>query len=150
LLHIVEKMAAEMQRTGIQLLWGTANLFSHKRYMAGAATNPDPAVFAYAVAQVKQALDVTRQLNGANYVFWGGREGYDTLLNTNLRQEADQLGRFFSMMVDYKHKIGFKGLFLLEPKPCEPTKHQYDYDTATVFAFLQKYGLEKEFKVNIE
>ncbi len=148
--HIVEKIAGEMQRTSIQLLWGTANLFSHRRYMAGAATNPDPEVFAYAVAQVKQALEVTHQLKGANYVLWGGREGYDTLLNTNLRHEADQLGRFLTMLVDFKHKIGFNGALLIEPKPCEPTKHQYDYDTATVLAFLQKYGLEKEFKVNIE
>ena len=148
--HIAEKLAAHMQRTGIKLLWGTANLFSHRRYMAGAATNPNPEVFAYAVAQVKQALDVTQQLDGANYVLWGGREGYDTLLNTDLRQESDQLGRFLSLLVDYKHKIGFKGAFLIEPKPCEPTKHQYDFDSATVLAFLQKYGLEKEFKVNIE
>ena len=148
--YIVEKMATEMQRTGIQLLWGTANLTNHRRYMAGAATNPDPEVFAYAVAQVKGVLDATHQLNGVNYVLWGGREGYDTLLNTSLRQEFDQLGRFLSMLVDYKHKIGFKGTLLIEPKPCEPSKHQYDFDTATVYACLQKYGLEKEFKVNIE
>ncbi|HVV69528.1 MAG TPA: xylose isomerase [Gammaproteobacteria bacterium] len=148
--HIAEKIAAQMQKTGIKLLWGTANLFSHRRYMAGAATNPNPEVFAYAVAQVKQALDITHQLKGANYVLWGGREGYDTLLNTDLRQESEQLGRFLSLLVDYKHKIGFKGTFLIEPKPCEPTKHQYDFDSATVLAFLQKYGLEKEFKVNIE
>lgn len=147
---IAETIAQEMQRTSIQLLWGTANLFSHRRYLAGAATNPNPEVFAYAVAQVKQALDMTHQLRGENYVLWGGREGYDTLLNTNLRQELDQLARFLTMLVEYKHKIGFKGTLLIEPKPCEPTKHQYDYDTATVFAFLQKYGLEKEFKVNIE
>lgn len=150
LLTITEKIAAEMQRNNIKLLWGTANLFSHKRYLAGAATNPDPQVFAYAAAQVKQALDVTQQLNGENYVLWGGREGYDTLLNTHLSKELDQLARFLSMLVDYKHQIGFKGALLIEPKPCEPTKHQYDYDTATVFAFLQRYGLEKEFKVNIE
>ncbi|MFT3742466.1 MAG: xylose isomerase [Gammaproteobacteria bacterium] len=148
--RVAEKLAAKMQQTGIQLLWGTANLFSNRRYMAGAATNANSEVFAYAAAQVKQALDVTHQLNGANYVLWGGREGYDCLLNTDLRQEADQFGRFLSLLVDYKHKIGFKGLLLIEPKPCEPTKHQYDFDTATVFAFLQKYGLEKEFKVNIE
>lgn len=147
---IAEKFATQMQRTHIKLLWGTANLFSHRRYMAGAATNPDPDVFAYACAQVKQALDLTHQLNGENYVLWGGREGYDTLLNTNISQEADQFARFLSLLVDYKHKIGFKGTLLIEPKPCEPTKHQYDYDTATVFAFLQKYHLEKEFKVNIE
>jgi xylose isomerase len=148
--HIVEKMLEAMQRTQIKLLWGTANLFSHRRYMAGAATNPNPEVFAYAVAQVKDALDATKKLDGANYVLWGGREGYDTLLNTDLKQEADQLGRFLSLLVEYKHKIGFKGTLLIEPKPCEPTKHQYDYDTATVFAFLQKYKLDKEFKVNIE
>ncbi len=147
---IAEKIAAQMQATGKELLWGTANLFSNKRYMAGAATNPNPEVFAYAVAQVKNAIDVTKQLNGHNYVFWGGREGYDTLLNTDLKQEAEQFAKFLSLAVDYKHKIGFKGTFLIEPKPCEPTKHQYDYDTATVFAFLQKFGLEKEFKVNIE
>jgi xylose isomerase len=147
---IAEKFAAEMERTGIKLLWGTANLFSHRRYLAGAATNPNPEVFAYAVSQVKQAFDITHSLKGENYVLWGGREGYDTLLNTNLKQELDQLGRFLSMLVDYKHKIGFKGMLLIEPKPCEPSKHQYDYDTATVFAFLQKYGLEKEFRVNIE
>lgn len=148
--HITEIITTEMQRTNIKLLWGTANLFSHPRYMAGAATNPNPEVFAFAVAQVKQAMDITHQLHGANYVLWGGREGYDTLLNTDLRHEADQLARFLNLLVDYKHKIGFKGTLLIEPKPCEPTKHQYDYDTATVFAFLQKYGLEKEFKVNIE
>jgi xylose isomerase len=148
--HIADIFAAEMERTGIKLLWGTANLFSNRRYIAGAATNPNPEIFSYAVAQVKQAIDVTHQLNGENYVLWGGREGYDTLLNTNLTQELDQLGRFLSMLVDYKHKIGFKGMLLIEPKPCEPSKHQYDYDTATVFAFLQKYGLEKEFRVNIE
>ena len=148
--RIADLIAGNMERSGKKLLWGTANLFSHRRYMAGAATNPDPEVFMYAIAQVKKALDVTKQLNGENYVFWGGREGYETLLNTNMQQEADQLARFFHMLVDYKHKIGFSGDFLIEPKPCEPTKHQYDYDTATVYAFLQKYGLEKEFKVNIE
>jgi len=148
--EIVEKIQLEMDRTKIKLLWGTANLFSHRRYLAGAATNPNPEVFSYAVAQVKQAIDITKQLGGENYVLWGGREGYDTLLNTNLQQETDQLARFLSMLVDYKHKIGFKGTLLIEPKPCEPTKHQYDYDTATVFAFLQKHGLEKEFRVNIE
>ncbi len=147
---IAEKMAAEIERTGIKLLWGTANLFSHRRYLAGAATNPNPEVFSFAVAQVKQAIDITHQLKGENYVLWGGREGYDTLLNTNLKQELDQLARFLHMLVDYKHKIGFKGTLLIEPKPCEPTKHQYDYDTATVYAFLQRHQLEREFKVNIE
>ncbi|MFI4919840.1 MAG: xylose isomerase [Legionellales bacterium] len=148
--RMAEKIAAKMETTKKELLWGTANLTSHKRYMAGAASNPNPEIFAYAVAQVKNTLDMTHQLQGHNYVFWGGREGYDTLLNTDLRKELDQLGRFFSMIVDYKNKIGFKGALLIEPKPCEPSKHQYDFDTATVYAFLQKYGLEKEFKVNIE
>ena len=139
-----------MEETGIKLLWGTANLFSNRRYMAGAATNPDPDVFAYAAAQVKTAIEVTHELGGANYVLWGGREGYETLLNTDMKRELDQLGRFLRMVVDYKHKIGFKGTILIEPKPQEPTKHQYDYDVATVFGFLQRYGLEKEVKVNIE
>lgn len=139
-----------MEQTGIRLLWGTANLFSHPRYMAGAATNPDPEVFSYAIAQMKQALDITLQLKGENYVLWGGREGYDTLLNTDLKLEQQQYARFLQLLVDYKHKIGFKGTLLIEPKPCEPTKHQYDFDTATVLAFLEKFGLEKEFKVNIE
>lgn len=144
---LIEK---EMERTGIELLWGTANLTGNPCYMAGAATNPNPEVFAYAVHQVKEALDATKQLKGHNYVLWGGREGYESILNTDMQQEMDQLGRFLSMLVDYKHKIGFKGLLLIEPKPHEPSKHQYDFDTATVYAFLQKYGLEKEFKVNIE
>lgn len=148
--HIADIIAEHMSRTDIKLLWGTANLFSHRRYMAGAATNPNPEVFAYACAQIKAALDVTHRLQGENYVLWGGREGYDSLLNTDMKRETEQMARFLSMLVDYKHKIGFKGLFLIEPKPCEPTKHQYDFDSATVFAFLQKYGLEKEFKVNIE
>lgn len=148
--RIVERMAGKMQKSGVRLLWGTANLFSHPRFMGGAATNPDPEVFAYAAAQVRKALGITHQLGGENYVLWGGREGYETLLNTDLKRELDQFGRFLSMVVDYKHKIGFKGTLLIEPKPKEPTKHQYDFDTAAVFAFLQKYGLEKEFKVNIE
>lgn len=147
---MTDLIAKEMKRTGIELLWGTANLTGHPRYMAGAATNPDPDVFAYAVHQVKEALDATHFLKGHNYVLWGGREGYETLLNTDMKQEMDQLARFLSMIVDYKHKIGFKGLLLIEPKPHEPAKHQYDFDTAAVFAFLQRYGLEKEFKVNIE
>jgi len=116
----------------------------------GAATNPDPEVFAYAAAQVTKVLEATHRLGGENYVLWGGREGYETLLNTNMKQELDQLGRFLSLVVEHKHKIGFKGLLLLEPKPKEPTKHQYDFDTANVYAFLQKYNLEKEYKVNIE
>lgn len=148
--RVADVFAEKMQETGVKLLWGTANLFAHPRYMAGAATNPNPEVFAYALGQVKKAMDVTHRLNGANYVLWGGREGYDTLHNTDLTKEVDQLARFLHLLVDYKHKIGFKGLLLIEPKPCEPTKHQYDYDSATVYAFLQKYGLEKEFAVNIE
>jgi xylose isomerase len=147
---ILDRMEQEMARTGVRLLWGTANLFSHPRYAAGAATNPDPHVFAYAAAQVRQALEATHRLGGANYVLWGGREGYDTLLNTDLRREADQLGRFMYLVVEHKHKIGFEGSILIEPKPMEPTKHQYDFDTAAVYAFLQKYGLEREIRVNIE
>jgi xylose isomerase len=143
----LERKQAE---TGMKLLWGTANMFSHPRYMAGASTNPDPDVFAFAATQVRHALDATHRLGGANYVLWGGREGYDTLLNTNLSRELDQFGRFLSLVVDHKHKIGFKGTSLIEPKPHEPTKHQYDVDTATVYGFLMRYGLEKEVKVNIE
>ena len=138
------------QSTGIKLLWGTANLFSHPRYMAGAATNPDAHVFAYAAAQVKKALEVTKQLGGENYVFWGGREGYETLLNTNLKREQDHLAAFLHLAVDYAKSIGFTGQFLIEPKPKEPTKHQYDFDVASGIAFLRTYGLEKKFKFNIE
>ena len=148
--RIIAKAQAAMQRTGVKLLWGTANLFSHPRYMSGAATNPDPEIFAYAAAQVRKILDVTHQLNGENYVLWGGREGYETLLNTDFKRENDQLARFLTLVAEHKHKIGFKGALLLEPKPKEPTKHQYDYDSATVHAFLQKYKLEKEYRVNIE
>ncbi|MET3660460.1 xylose isomerase [Aquamicrobium ahrensii] len=144
---VFEKKQAE---TGVKLLWGTANLFSHRRYMAGAATNPDPDVFAYAAATVKSCIDVTKRLGGENYVLWGGREGYETLLNTDMKREREQAGRFLSMVVDYKHRIGFKGAILIEPKPQEPTKHQYDYDVATVYGFLKDFGLEKEVKVNIE
>jgi xylose isomerase len=139
-----------MKKTGKKLLWGTANLFSNRRYMSGAATNPDPEVFAYAAAQVRVALDVTHRLGGANYVLWGGREGYETLLNTDVARELDHLGRFLSLVVDYKHRVGYPGTILIEPKPQEPTKHQYDYDVATVYGFLRRYGLEKEVKVNIE
>lgn len=143
--------AKDLQRaTGIKLLWGTANLFSNPRYMSGASTNPDAHVFAYAAAQVKKALDVTKQLGGENYVFWGGREGYETLLNTNLKREQDHLAAFLHMAVDYAKEIGFKGQFLIEPKPKEPTKHQYDFDVASGIAFLRTYGLEKYFKFNIE
>lgn len=145
-----DELAAAMSHTGVELLWGTANLFGHPRYAAGAATNPNPEVFAFAASQVKQALELTSELDGKNYVLWGGREGYDSLLNTDLRRESQQLGRFMQMVAEHKHKIGFTGTMLIEPKPCEPTKHQYDYDSAACYAFLQKYGLEKEFKLNIE
>ncbi len=147
---IAEVFARKMETAKVRLLWGTANLFSNRRYMAGAATNPDPDVFAYAAAQVKTALDVTHDLGGANYVLWGGREGYETLLNTDLERELHQLGRFLSLVVDYKHKIGFEGTILVEPKPQEPTKHQYDFDVAAVYGLLKTYGLEDEIKVNIE
>ncbi|MFP6582251.1 MAG: xylose isomerase [Candidatus Hydrogenedentota bacterium] len=147
---IADKLQAKMDETDIKLLWGTANLFSNPRFMSGAASNPDPEVFAYAAAQVKHCIETTHKLNGENYVLWGGREGYETLLNTNMKQEVDQLGRFFSMVVEHKHKIGFKGTILIEPKPHEPTKHQYDFDCATVYAFLQKYDLVGEVKANIE
>src|SRR5579863_5645406 len=150
LAEMTDLFGKKMKATGVKLLWGTANLFSHPRYLAGAATNPDPDVFAYAAAQVKNVLDATHRLGGANYVLWGGREGYETLLNTDLKREQDQLGRFLSLVIDYKHKIGFKGVILVEPKPQEPTKHQYDYDVATVFGFLKRFGLENEVKVNIE
>jgi xylose isomerase len=145
-----EQIEAQMDATGVGLLWGTANLFGHPRYAAGAATNPDPEVFIYAAAQVKHVLELTHRLGGENYVLWGGREGYDTLLNTDLRREADQLGRFLHLVVEHKHRIGFEGTLLIEPKPHEPTQHQYDHDAAAVHAFLQRYGLEKEYKLNIE
>lgn len=143
-------LGRKQQETGLKVLWGTANLFSHPRFMAGAATNPDPDVFAWSAATVKTALDVTHALGGANYVMWGGREGYETLLNTDLKRELDQMGRFLSLVVDYKHKIGFAGPILIEPKPKEPTKHQYDFDAATVYGFLKHYGLEKDVKLNLE
>ncbi len=148
--RMVDVLGEHQQRTGIQLLWGTANLFSHRRFMSGAASNPDPAVFAMAALQVRDALEATQRLGGENYVFWGGREGYETLLNTRVGQELDQLGRFLNLVVEHKHRIGFKGAILIEPKPREPAKHQYDFDTATVYGFLVRYGLEKEVKVNIE
>jgi xylose isomerase len=150
LAEMTELAADHMARTGVRLLWGTSNAFSHPRFAAGASTNPDPEVFAYAAAQVKNAIDATHRLGGANYVLWGGREGYETLLNTRMRQEADQLGRFLNMVVQYKHDIGFEGTILIEPKPQEPTKHQYDYDSATVHGFLERYGLLGEILVNIE
>jgi xylose isomerase len=143
--------AKQLQKSsGVKLLWGTANLFSNPRFMAGASTNPDAHVFAYAAAQVKKALEVTQELGGENYVFWGGREGYETLLNTNLKREQDHLATFMHMAADYAKSIGFKGQFLIEPKPKEPTKHQYDFDVASGIAFLRTYGLEKIFKFNIE
>ena len=148
--RMVDRAAAAMERTGVRLLWGTANLFGHPRYAAGAATSPDPEVFAYAAAQVQHVLEATHRLGGANYVLWGGREGYETLLNTELRRESDQLGRFMTLVVEHKHRIGFEGTILIEPKPHEPTKHQYDHDCAAVHAFLRKYGLEGEIKLNIE
>lgn len=148
--EIVDYFAGKMERSKTKLLWGTANLFSHRRFMAGAATNPDPDVFAYAAATVKSCIDATHRLGGRNYVLWGGREGYETLLNTDLSREAEQAGRFLAMVVEYKHRIGFPGTILIEPKPQEPTKHQYDYDVATVYGFLKRFGLENEVKVNIE
>ena len=148
--RIADVFERKMAQTGVKLLWGTANLFSHPRYMAGAATNPDPDVFAYAAAQVRNALEVTHRLGGANYVLWGGREGYETLLNTDLKRELAQMGRFLSMVVEHKHRIGFHGQILVEPKPAEPAKHQYDFDVATVHGFLRTYGLEDEVKLNIE
>ena len=148
--RVLERVEAHMQRTGIRLLWGTANLFSHPRFMAGAATNPDPEVFAFAAGQVKHALEATHRLGGSNYVLWGGREGYDTLLNTDLAHEDAQAGRFLKMVVEHKHKIGFKGTILIEPKPMEPTKHQYDHDVATVYGFLARHGLLGEVMLNIE
>lgn len=148
--EIVDIFEKKQVETGVKLLWGTANLFSNRRYMGGAATNPDPDVFAFAAATVKSCIDATKRLGGENYVLWGGREGYETLLNTDLGRELDQMGRFLNLVVEYKHKIGFKGTILIEPKPQEPTKHQYDYDVATVYGFLKRYGLENEVKVNIE
>lgn len=144
---LAEKLQAD---TGIRLLWGTANLFSHPRYMNGAATNPDAHVFAYAAAQVKKALEVTHRLGGANYVFWGGREGYATLANTDMKREQDHLARFLQMAADYRRELGFSGTLLIEPKPKEPTTHQYDFDAAAVLSFLRGYGLADRFKLNIE
>lgn len=148
--EMVDVLEAKQAETGLKLLWGTANAFSNPRYMNGAATNPNPEVFAYAATQIFNAMGATQRLGGDNYVLWGGREGYETLLNTDLRQEREQLGRMMQMVVEHKHKIGFKGAILIEPKPQEPTKHQYDYDTATVYGFLKQYELENEIKVNIE
>ncbi len=148
--EIIDYIGDKMQAVGTKLLWGTANMFTDRRWMAGASTNPDPDVFAFAAATVKSCMDATHKLDGQNYVLWGGREGYETLLNTDLGQELDHMGRFLNMVVDYKHKIGFKGTILVEPKPQEPSKHQYDFDAATCIGFLRKYGLEDEVKLNIE
>ena len=147
---MVDVLEQKQAETGVKLLWGTANLFSNPRYAAGGASNPNPEVFSYGATQVFHAMNATKRLGGENYVLWGGREGYETLLNTDLRREREQLSRFMQMVVEHKHKIGFTGTLLIEPKPQEPTKHQYDYDSATVYGFLKQYGLEKEFKVNIE
>src|SRR5215207_6668578 len=147
---VAKALKEEQQRTGIKLLWGTANLFSNPRFMHGASTSPNADVFAYSAAQVKKALEVTKELGGENYVFWGGREGYMTIWNTDMKRELDHLARFFHMAVDYKKKIGFTGTFLIEPKPHEPTSHQYDFDCANSLAFLRGYGLDKEFKFNVE
>ena len=145
------RLAAELQReTGVKLLWGTANLFSNPRYMNGAATNPDAHVFAYAAAQVKKAMEVTHELGGANYVFWGGREGYQSLLNTDMKRELDHLASFLHMAAEHKRKIGFRGVLLIEPKPKEPTKHQYDSDAAACLNFLRTYDLFDELDLNIE
>ncbi|NRB33667.1 MAG: xylose isomerase [Rhodobacteraceae bacterium] len=148
--EIIDYMLGKMETSPVKLLWGTANMFSHRRFMSGASTNPDPDVFAYAAATVKSCMDATMKMGGENYVLWGGREGYETLLNTDLGRELDHMGRFLNMVVEYKHKIGFEGAILVEPKPQEPSKHQYDYDAATCIGFLRKYGLEDEVKLNLE
>lgn len=148
--EITDYFGEKMESSRTRLLWGTANLFTNRRFMAGAATNPDPDVFAYCGAVVKSCIDATKKLGGENYVLWGGREGYETLLNTDLGREREQAGRFLSMVVDYAKRIGFNGTILIEPKPQEPSKHQYDYDVATVYGFLKDFGLEGEVKVNIE
>ena len=148
--EIIDYFLAKMESRKTKLLWGTANMFSHRRWMSGASTNPDPDVFAYSAATVKTCMDATHRMGGENYVLWGGREGYETLLNTDLGRELDHMGRFLNMVVEYKHKIGFKGTILVEPKPQEPSKHQYDFDAATCIGFLRKYGLEGEVKLNLE
>lgn len=148
--QMADYLAQKISGSKLKLLWATANLFSHPRFMSGAATNPDPDVFAYCATIVKHCMDATKMLGGENYVLWGGREGYDTLLNTDMGHELDQAGRFLSLVVEYKHKIGFTGQILIEPKPKEPTSHQYDFDAATVFGFLKKFGLENEVKLNLE
>ncbi len=148
--RIVDLAERLQNDTGMKLLWGTTNAFSHRRFMAGAATNPSPAVFAYAASQVKKAMEVTHRLGGAGYVFWGGREGYDTLLNTDMKRELEHLGRFLHMAVEHRRALGFEGALYIEPKPKEPTKHQYDFDAGNCYAFLQKFGLLDHFKLNIE
>lgn len=150
LAQMVDYLKEKQIETGKQLLWGTANLFSHPRYMNGAATNPNFGVLAFAAAQVKNAIDATIELGGTNYVFWGGREGYMSLLNTKMKKELDHMAKFLSIARDYGRRNGFTGTFLIEPKPMEPTKHQYDFDSATVIGFLKEYGLDKDFKLNIE
>jgi xylose isomerase len=147
---MVDYAKEKQKASGVKLLWGTANVFSHKRYMNGASTNPDFNVLCYAATQVKNAIDATIALGGENYVFWGGREGYMSLLNTNMKREKEHLAMFLSMARDYGRRNGFKGTFLIEPKPMEPTKHQYDFDTETVIGFLKNYGLAGDFKLNIE
>lgn len=150
-LDVIVSLVKDLMKTSdLKLLWGTANAFSNPRYVHGASTSSNADVFAFAAAQVKKAMEVTMELGGENYVFWGGREGYETLLNTDMKLELDNMGRFLGMAVEYAKEIGFKGQFLIEPKPKEPTKHQYDFDTATVIGFLRTYGLEKYFKMNIE
>ena len=148
--HIIDLMEKKLSKSKVKLLWGTANAFSHRRYMAGASTNPDPEVFAYKAAQVKDCMEATMRLDGQNYVLWGGREGYETILNTNMKLEMNNLARFLELVVNHKHKIGFKGQILLEPKPHEPTKHQYDFDSAACLALIRKAGLENEIHLNIE
>jgi xylose isomerase len=148
--EIADYIGEKIEAGGPRLLWGTANLFTHHRFMGGAATNPDPEVFAFSAATIKANMDVTKRLGGQNYVLWGGREGYETLLNTDLKREADQAARMLHMVVDYKEKIGFDGTILIEPKPQEPTKHQYDYDVATIAGFLHRYDLADHVKLNIE
>lgn len=148
--EIIDYFEGKMDNHKVKLLWGTANLFSHRRFMSGAATNPDPEIFAWSAATVKLCMDATHKLGGENYVLWGGREGYETLLNTDLKRERQQAGRFLQMAVEYKYKIGFKGTILVEPKPQEPSKHQYDFDVATVYGFLKEFGLENEVQMNIE
>jgi xylose isomerase len=150
LMKMVEKAKKLQKETGVKLLWGTANLFSHPRFMNGAATNPEFGVVALAAAQVKAAIDATIELGGQGYTFWGGREGYMSLINTDLKKEKDHLAKFLTMAKDYGRKQGFKGSFYIEPKPMEPTKHQYDFDTETVIGFLRHYGLDKDFRLNIE